>query len=175
MTGYGLDGTVNGSLELIHLPKDKIQLISSDNNQVRGTFKAYGHTPTIDKTSWVKFNGPSNNPTINISDSSYPPFKHQRQLNTQQYYCESTCLAHYSKNISIFTQHRAIYQTNKYIITFIWIPYKTNESTPSIMNALTALQLAQSGFEHSGGITNFIRKKLQLTEFGIAEENKLMH
>ena len=141
---------------------------------MRGTFKAYGHTLTIDKTSWVKFNGPSNNPTINIkatqvihpsniSDSSTP----------------SSIIVGINLSGTLQQKHINLYSTpsdlsDQQILSLLLFgyTYKTNESTPSIMNALTALQLAQSGFEDSGGITNFIRKKLQLTEFGIAEENK---
>ncbi len=174
VTGYGLDGTVNGSLELIHPPKEKIQLISSDNNQVRGTFKAYGHTLAIDKTSWVKFNGSSNNPTINIKATQVI---HPSNINDSS--TPSSIIVGINLSGTLQQKHINLYSTpsdlsDQQILSLLLFgyTYNTNESTPSIMNALTALQLAQSGFEDSGGITNFIRKKLQLTEFGIAEENK---
>ena len=58
------------------------------------------------------------------------------------------------------------------ILSLLILGYVYNENdNPSILEALGALQIAQSGIESSGGINMALRKSLGLSELGISQSN----
>jgi autotransporter translocation and assembly factor TamB len=175
--GYGLNAVATGHLQLTHSYLTPYQ---ADNGEIRfpkGTFAAYGHTLDLNNNSFINYNHQSiSNPNLFVKaskkiDTSATP---DNPVNFKKYEVGVNISGTLNNTeIQLFSTPSDLTKTQILSLLMFGYSYNNDSNNPSILQALGALQIAQSGLSTSGGITSAIRSSLGLSELGINQYSEI--
>jgi hypothetical protein len=171
ITGFGLNSTVTGYLHLTHSKLKPYQASDGDIQLKKGTLAAYGHTLKINPGSSITYsNSALSNPQLNVKasetvDTASTP---DNPVDFSKYEVGvSVSGSLNNKQIDLYSSPDTLSKQDILSLLLFGYTYKSDADNPGILQALGALQIAQSGIESSGGIAEALRSSLGLSELGI--------